>query len=90
MRCLSVISSVRVSISPLLKSPSQGRDTIQIIGKITHRLEKRKEARIKKDFATADKIRENLLLAGVEIKDNEDKTSWKIKDNFIKEKLENL
>ena len=62
----------------------------QIAGKITHLLEKRKEARIKKDFATADKIRESLLLAGVEINDNEDKTSWKIKDNFIKEKLENL
>ena len=62
----------------------------QIAEKITHLIEKRKEARIKKDFATADKIRESLLLAGVEINDNEDKTSWKIKDNFIKEKLENL
>ena len=62
----------------------------KIAEKITHLIEKRKEARIKKDFATADKIRESLLLAGVEINDNEDKTSWKIKDNFIKEKLENL
>ena len=62
----------------------------QIAGKITNLIEKRKEARIKKDFATADKIRESLLLAGVEINDNEDKTSWKIKDNFVKEKLENL
>ena len=62
----------------------------QLVGKINNLIEKRKEARIKKDFATADKIRESLLLAGVEIKDNEDKTSWKIKDNFIKEKLENL
>ena len=51
---------------------------------------KNKEKLQKKHFATADKIRESLLLAGVEINDNEDKTSWKIKDNFIKEKLENL
>ncbi len=62
----------------------------QLEEKIANLIEKRKEARIKKDFATADKIRESLLLAGIALNDKENKTSWKIKGNFIKEKLERL
>jgi len=42
-------------------------------------VDKRNEARAKKDFAEADKIRDQLLEKGVEIKDSADGTTWKIK-----------
>ena len=36
----------------------------------------RKEARSKKDFATSDKIRDDLLAAGIQLKDGKEGTSW--------------
>ena len=39
----------------------------------------RKEARLNKDFALSDKIRDELLDKGVLIEDKDGKTSWKIK-----------
>jgi len=62
----------------------------ELVGKIEYFIQKRKEARIKKDFATADKIREDLLLAGIDIKDNSDETSWTKQSNFRIENLEKL
>lgn len=40
-------------------------------------LEIRSEARAKKDWATSDKIRDNLKAIGIEIKDGKDGTDWK-------------
>jgi len=40
-------------------------------------LEIRNEARAKKDWATSDKIRDNLKAIGIEIKDSKDGTDWK-------------
>lgn len=42
-------------------------------------LEIRNEAKLKKDYATADKIRDELLRAGIEIKDTKDGVSWNYK-----------
>lgn len=36
----------------------------------------RKEARSKKDFATSDKIRDDLFAAGIQLKDGKEGTSW--------------
>ncbi|MEI7803407.1 MAG: cysteine--tRNA ligase, partial [Bacteroidota bacterium] len=36
----------------------------------------RKQAREKKDFATSDIIRDELLKAGIQLKDGKDGTSW--------------
>jgi cysteinyl-tRNA synthetase len=36
----------------------------------------RKEARDKKDFATSDKVRDELLKAGIQLKDGKDGTEW--------------
>jgi len=63
---------------------------LELVRKIEYFIQKRKEARIKKDFATADKIREDLLLAGIDIKDNSDETSWTKQSNFRIENLEKL
>ena len=38
----------------------------------------RNEARTKKDFATSDKIRDELLKAGIQLKDGKDGTAWEI------------
>ena len=40
-------------------------------------IEKRNEARKNKDFATADKIRDQLLEMGIEIKDQRGGTTWR-------------
>lgn len=41
-------------------------------------LEIRNEAKAKKDFATSDKIRDNLSKAGIVIKDGKEGTSWSV------------
>ena len=43
-------------------------------------LELRAQARLNKDFATSDKIRDGLSAAGVEIKDTREGVSWNIKN----------
>jgi cysteinyl-tRNA synthetase len=42
-------------------------------------LEIRNEAKLKKDYSTSDKIRDELLRAGIEIKDTKDGVSWNYK-----------
>ena len=39
-------------------------------------LELRKDVRAKKDFAASDKIRDQLLKVGIQVKDGKDGTSW--------------
>lgn len=41
-------------------------------------LELRKDVRAKKDFATSDKIRDELLKVGIQVKDGKDGVSWTI------------
>lgn len=40
-------------------------------------IEKRKVARLERDFATADKIRQDLLVKGVELEDKPEGTTWR-------------
>ena len=46
---------------------------------ILSKIDERNEARDKKNYKLADKIRNELLDKGVLIEDKDDKTSWKLK-----------
>lgn len=61
-----------------LVKESTENDNPELIAYINSMLEERKKARKDKDFATADKIREQLLEKGIEIKDIRERTIWKI------------
>ncbi len=47
------------------------------MAKIEELISKRNNARINKDFATADSIRDELNTLGIEIEDNGEKTTWR-------------
>ena len=50
------------------------------ITEIEQKIEIRNNARKLKDYNISDKIRDELLVLGIEIKDNKDgKTSWSVK-----------
>ena len=50
------------------------------ITEIEKKIEDRNNARKLKDYNISDKIRDELLVLGIEIKDNKDgKTSWSVK-----------
>ena len=43
-------------------------------------LERRQQARAERDFATADRVRDELLAAGVAVEDGPDGSTWSLKD----------
>ena len=49
------------------------------ISQRTKKIEERKNAKSKGDFALADKIRDELLSKGILIEDQKQKTIWKFK-----------
>jgi len=66
------------SIFDVLKRDTAWRDDLQT-GLIELHLQMREEARKKKDFATADTIRDELSKLGIEIQDSADGPKWKLK-----------
>ncbi|MBI1492167.1 cysteine--tRNA ligase [Halocynthiibacter styelae] len=50
----------------------------------------RTEAKLQKDFATADKMRDLLISAGVVVKDSKESTTWEPGPDFDPSKLEGL
>ncbi|WP_224401246.1 cysteine--tRNA ligase [Pseudonocardia sp. ICBG1034] len=44
-------------------------------------LERRRAARAERDFATADRLRDELLAAGIAVEDGADGSTWTLKDN---------
>jgi len=67
------------SIFDILKRAAVWKDDLQV-GLIELFLQVREEARKKKDFATADSIRDGLAKLNVEIQDSADGPKWKIKN----------
>jgi cysteinyl-tRNA synthetase len=66
------------SIFDILKRNTAWSDDLQT-GLIELHLQMREEARKKKDFATADTIRDELSKLGIEIQDSADGPKWKLK-----------
>ncbi len=62
-------------------------DLVELIGSL---LSRRLQARAKKDFQTADKLRDAIVDAGVIIEDGGSETEWNIAPNFDPAKLEAL
>lgn len=58
-----------------LKEESSGNSD-KVDGLMSLILELRKDVRAKKDFATSDKIRDELLKVGIQVKDGKDGVSW--------------
>jgi cysteinyl-tRNA synthetase len=54
------------------------KDSQLTAGLIELLLQYRNEAKLKKDFITADEIREHLLQMGIQIKDTKDGTQWEV------------
>ncbi|MEI7694619.1 MAG: cysteine--tRNA ligase [Chlorobium sp.] len=62
------------------KSHGENRESEKKLGDVMHiLLELRNEARKNRDFALSDKIRDQLLGAGIEIKDTKEGVSWAVK-----------
>ncbi|MCF6296173.1 MAG: cysteine--tRNA ligase [Flavobacteriaceae bacterium] len=58
------------NIEPCNESPDKLSDTVEVLIKL------RAEARANKDFALSDKIRDELLAVGIQLKDGKDGTSF--------------
>ena len=58
--------------------------------KVDKLIEKRNNARISKNFLLADKIREDLLSAGITIKDSGQETTWESSQKINIKKLKEL
>ena len=72
---LSVISSVL----GILEDKTFKEIPEELKNKINEMILKRSEAKNNKDFKTADAIRDQLIVLGVEINDSSDGTQWKLK-----------
>jgi cysteinyl-tRNA synthetase len=69
------ISHLTLELKELLGEETEG-DAESILEKI---LEKRLNAKVSKNYALSDEIRNKLIALGIEIKDGKDKTSWTLK-----------
>ncbi len=64
--------------------------TLELSKKVNKLVEKRNVARISKNFSLADKIRDDLLNAGIIIKDTGQETTWELSQNLEIKKLKEL
>jgi len=75
--------------NPILnKSETILSDELQNL--ITELLKERADARLRKDYAKADKLRDGFVKAGLIINDTENGIDWELKENFDLKKLEAL
>ena len=64
--------------------------TPELSEKVDKLVEKRNNARMSKNFSLADKIRDDLLNAGIIIKDTGQETTWELSQNLEIKKLKEL
>ena len=75
--------------NPILnKSETILSDELQNL--ITELLKERADARFRKDYAKADKLRDGFVKAGLIISDTENGIDWELKEDFDQKKLEAL
>ncbi|MDE2693132.1 MAG: cysteine--tRNA ligase [Paracoccaceae bacterium] len=75
--------------NPILnKSETILSDELQNL--ITELLKERADARLRKDYAKADKLRDGFVKAGLIINDTENGIDWELKEDFDLKKLEAL
>lgn len=75
--------------NPILhKSETILSDELQNL--ITELLKERADARLRKDYAKADKLRDGFVKAGLIISDTENGIDWELKEDFDLKKLEAL
>ena len=58
--------------------------------KVDNLVKERNNARLSKNFSLSDKIREDLLSAGIILKDSGQKTTWELSQNLEIKKLKEL
>ena len=72
-----LFDNVVFGVLGLRDEESEGGKAIQTIdGLVNMVLEQRKAAKAAKDWATSDKIRDDLKALGIQIKDGKDGTEW--------------
>ena len=64
-------------LAPIEEKEGEGVDE-ELRAYVEEMIAKRAEAKTAKDFATADKIRDELAAAGFEVKDTKDGVTWKL------------
>ena len=55
-----------------------GQDSDKLLGVVELLIQLRNEARNNKDFATSDKIRDQLLALGIQLKDGKEGTTFSV------------
>ena len=74
---VDLFDNVVSGVLGLRDEESEGGKTMQTIdGLVNMVLEQRKAAKAAKDWATSDKIRDDLKALGIQIKDSKDGTEW--------------
>jgi cysteinyl-tRNA synthetase len=63
----------------IIPAAAEGEEDAQFSAWVEERLQARRDARASRDFATSDRIRDELIAAGVELKDTGTGTVWKRK-----------
>jgi cysteinyl-tRNA synthetase len=71
--------SFDIPVSKVEEKSSAGNDEL-VEGLMQTILDIRKEAKLKKDWPTADKIREHLTGLNIEVKDTKDGAVWGVKE----------
>ncbi len=74
---IDLFDNIVFGVLGLRDEESEGSKTLQTIdGLVNMVLEQRKAAKAAKDWATSDKIRDDLKALGIQIKDTKDGTEW--------------
>ena len=69
-------TSIVVDVLGLKEETNQGSNKVE--GLMNLIIDLRKDVRAKKDFATSDKIRDELLKVGIQVKDGKDGVTWTV------------
>ena len=75
---MNIIKDLQAEYSGGLKDEQSGNNTQLLDGLMTMVLDVRQQAKNQKDWATSDRIRDDLQKLGVSIKDGKDGATWSL------------